>query len=68
MVLTICAPSSLEKKTLYKVSILDYLLYSCLDLKFMKLRANKKRKWLLCKQLYFFSLCKSTLLAPRKMS
>ena len=53
VVITICTPGSLDRKELYEVSISDYTLCSCPDFKFMKVRANRKRKWMPCKHLYF---------------
>ena len=53
VVLTICTANSLNQKILYKVSISNYPLCFCPDFKFMKSKANKKCKWLLCKHLYF---------------
>ena len=51
--ITICTPSSLDRKELYEISISDYPSCSCSDFKFMKVRANRKRKWMPCKHLYF---------------
>ena len=53
VVITICTPGSLDRKELYEISISDYPSYSCSDFKFMKVRANRKRKWMPCKHLYF---------------
>ena len=53
VVITICTPSSLDWKEFYEVSILDYPSCSCPNFKFMKVRTNRKRKWMLCKHLYF---------------
>ena len=53
VVITICTPGSLNRKELYEVSISDYPFCSCLDFKFMKVRANRKQKWMPCKHLYF---------------
>ena len=53
VVLTICTSGSFEKKELYEVSISDFPACSCPCFKFMKVRANWKRKWMLCKHLYF---------------
>ena len=53
VIITICTPGSLDRKELYEVSILDYPSCSCPDFKFMKVRANRKRKWMPCKHLYF---------------
>ena len=53
VVLTICTPNSLDRKSLYDVCISDYPSCSCSDFKFMKSRANQRRKWLPCKHLYF---------------
>ena len=53
VVITICAPGSLDRKELYEVSISDYPSCSCPDFKFIKVRANRKRKWMPCKHLYF---------------
>ena len=53
VVITICTPGSLDRKELNEVSILDYPSCSCPDFKFMKVRANRKRKWMPCKHLYF---------------
>ena len=44
VVITICTPGSLNRKELYEVSISDYPSCSCPDFKFMKIRANRKRK------------------------
>ena len=56
IVLTLCTPGSVERKELYEVSILNYPSCSCPDFKFMKARANWKRKWMPCKHLYFVLL------------
>ena len=40
VVLIVCPPNSIDQKTPYEVSILDYPSYSCLDFKFMKSREN----------------------------
>ena len=53
LVLTICMPNSLNHKSLYEVCISDYPLCSYLDFKFIKSKANRRHKWLLCKHLYF---------------
>ena len=53
VVITICTPGSLDQKELYELSILNYPSCSCPDFKFMKVRANRKRKWMPCKHLYF---------------
>ena len=53
VVITIYTPGSLDRKELYEVSISDYPSCSCLDFKFMKVRANRKRKWMPYKHLYF---------------
>ena len=53
VVITICTLGSLDQKELYEVSISDYPSYSYPDFKFMKVRANRKRKWMPCKHLYF---------------
>ena len=53
VVITIYTPGSLDRKELYEVSISDYPLCSCPNFKFMKVRANRKRKWMPCKHLYF---------------
>ena len=53
VIITICSPGSLDRKELYEVSILDYPSCSYPDFKFMKVRANQKRKWMPCKHLYF---------------
>ena len=53
IVLTFCIPGSVERKELYEVSISNYPSYSCPNFKFMKARANRKRKWMPCKHLYF---------------
>ena len=56
IVLTLCTPGSVERKELYEVSISNYPSCSCPDFKFMKARANRKRKWMPCKHLYFVLL------------
>ena len=53
VVITIYTSGSLDRKELYEVSISDYSSCSCSDFKFMKVRANRKRKWMPCKHLYF---------------
>ena len=53
VVLTICTPNSFDQKSLYEVSISNYPSCSCLDFKFMKSKANWRRKWIPCKHLYF---------------
>ena len=53
LVLILCTLGSVERKELYEVSILNYPSCSCLDFKFMKARANWKRKWMPYKHLYF---------------
>ena len=53
VVITICTLGFLDQKELYEISISDYPSCSCPDFKFMKVRANRKRKWMPCKHLYF---------------
>ena len=53
VVLTICTLNSLDLKSLYKDCISDYPSCSCPDFNFMKSKANRRRKWLPCKHLYF---------------
>ena len=53
VILTVCTPNSVDQKTLYEVCISDYPSCSCPNFKFMKSRANRRRKWLPCKHLYF---------------
>ena len=53
VILTVCTSNSMDQKTLYEVCISDYPSCSCPDFKFMKSRANCRRKWLPCKHLYF---------------
>ena len=53
VVITICTLGSLNRKELYEISISDYPSCSCPDFKFMKVRANRKQKWMPCKHLYF---------------
>ena len=53
VVLTICTPNSLDRKSVYEVSISDYPSCSCPNFKFMKSKANRRCKWLPCKHLYF---------------
>ena len=53
-VLTVITPGSVDKE-LYKVSISNFLAYTCKHFKFMSPQAlrNKKHKWMSCKHLYF---------------
>ena len=44
VVITICTPSSLDRKELYEISILDYPSCFCPKLKFMNVGANRKWK------------------------
>ena len=53
IVLTICTPGSVDRKELYEVSISNYHACSYSNFKFMKARANWKRKWMPYKHLYF---------------
>ena len=53
VVLTICTFNSFDQKLFHKVSTLDCPSCFCPDFKFMKSKANRKRKWLPCKHLYF---------------
>ena len=53
VVLIIYTPNSLDRKSLHEVCISNYPSCSCLDFKFMKSKANQRRKWLSCKHLYF---------------
>ena len=53
VVITICTLGSSNRKELYEVFILDYPSCSCPNFKFMKVRANRKQKWMPCKHLYF---------------
>ena len=53
VVITICTPGSLDRKELYEVSISDYPSHYSPNLKFMKIRANRKRKRMPYKHLYF---------------
>ena len=53
IVLTLYIPGSVEQKELYEVSISNYPSCLYLDFKFMKAWANRKRKWMPCKHLYF---------------
>ena len=53
VILIVCTPNSVDQKTLYEVCISNYPSCSCPDFKFMKSRANRRRKWLPCKHLYF---------------
>ena len=54
LVLTIITRRSLNKKDLYKVSILNFPTCSCKNFKFISACSlgNKKHKWILCKHLY----------------
>ena len=53
IVLTLCTLGFVERKELYEVLISNYPSCSCPYFKFMKARANRKRKWMPCKHLYF---------------
>ena len=53
MVLTVCTSGSFNKREVYEVSISNFPSCSSPDLKFMKVRANRKWKLMPCKHLYY---------------
>ena len=53
IVLTLSTLGFVERKELYEVLISNYPSCSCADFKFMKAQANRKRKWMPYKHLYF---------------
>ena len=66
VILTICTPNSLDQKSFYEVSILNYPLHFCLDFKFMKSKKIKSKSGCLANTCIFY--CKSTLPTPKMMS